>query len=345
MTFGLNFSNMFNMNTMMNLGSMVGMGGFGGFGGFGGCSTGINPFGSVFSFYGSGSGCCTPSYSTRTCSGGNTAWSGLGALLGYAGVALGTPLLIKGAQSLGNTIKESTNSAQQADAQSTLKDLEGEKADLLAELGKDEIYITSYDQNTDKKTVGLKDTYETFKGSYDKAIAAIKKGNEANASDIDKQAAKEAEDKLATLKEQMDDAEKEYNDYVTKMTNAKTKLLELNEKIKAEQEKLNDLRLDELDGWKLFSSDEKRLNTLFKTPKKDTNDTNKITGYDISEKVTDADFRAVIRGYKNANSDTDRKSWQVKFNALYEEKYNDNAGIKTPGWINKAYGFINKPNS
>lgn len=335
MTFGLNFQNMFNMNTMMNLGSMVGMGGFGGY------STGINPFGSVFSFYGSGSGsgCCTPNYSTRGGSTNNSAWGAVGTLLGYAGVALGTPLLIKGGVSLYNSIKNNSNSSQQASTASTLNELLDEEADLLAEVGKSKSYIIGYNKDTDADTKLLNDTYNALKGSYNKALNAINEGNKPNATDAEKAAGAEAEGKLASLKKQMDDAKKAYDDYVAKMEQAKAKLDELEPKIKAEREKLKDLQLDELDGCQLFSSDEKRLNTLFDNPiKEDSNDKNKITGYGISEEVTDADFRAVIRGYRKAN-DTGKKEWKVKFDALIKAKYLDK-NLQPPTWLREANGLM-----
>lgn len=257
---------MFNMNTMMNLGSMAGMGGFGGFGNFtgiNGYSTGYNPFvGSVFSFY--GSGCCDgANYSTKTC-GDTNGWEPLGAILGYTALMTGVPLLTKGTGKLINHIKSNTNSAKQADAEGYLKDTESKLETEYAKLGvSDYVAAKNYTINSDPTYTKwnnlnseLSKMQSTDLSDMTRAYNDAKYAYEADSTNQTlKKAFEDAQRNLNTLnasikskKEEVEKAKKAMDAREIEIAEIKARIVPLEAQRKKEQEAVDKLKLDELDG-------------------------------------------------------------------------------------------------
>ena len=333
MSFDSNFKNMFNMNTMMNLGSMAGMGGFGGlcnFTGINSYSTGYNPFvGSVFSFY--GSGCCDgANYSTRTSSETN-GWEPLGAILGYTALMAGVPLLTKGTGKLINHIKSNTNGAKQAVAKVTLEGLREEKANLLANLNISEGDLENWNKKNDNYAQTLKSVCGTKERILNTAMTTITAYSRiANPTPQETQNYEDARKNLTTYKEEVEKAKNEYDKYVAERENAQQKLTDLNDKIEAEEARLEDLQLNDLDGLGCSRSSETRLKRVFEGSNRT---------YTVLKKPIDADFRAVIKGYRTADSQG-KLEWKAKFIALYDKKYPANGNKSVPSWIAEAKNLI-----
>lgn len=267
-----------------------------------------------------------------------------------AGVAVGSTLLQFAGAAIGQAIEnKQDNSVEnlEADVEECQKDVETKQKTVETrekELKTLEGETSEFQSKADtaKSKYNEANNYIiTNKAAYNAAIA--KKNNNENLNETEKNIIatyEEYDGKLSSLKTNKDTAEANLENHLNNIESkkreierAKEEAKKAQEKLKAAQEAVQEAKLNKADGNMLNRTSEKRFNELF-TTNASGNET-----LDPEAKISKADVRFAVLGYKNAKTDEDRKAWAKKFQILYNKLDTTDANNKN---ISAAYEIIKK---